>query len=383
MKWSRLALFVALSAVSAVGQEPESKGYTIPTIDLADQTHRQFLVDREKGQYLGHPTTTLLEDGKTIYTVYPKGHGRGAIVMKRSDDGGKTWSDRLPVPKNWATSKEVPTLYPVVDKKGVKRHIMFSGLYPIRMAVSEDECKTWTPLESIGDYGGIVAMGCLIHLKNGNYLSLFHDDGRFISKDSKRKKPVEFNLYQAKSKDGGLTWSKPETIYTDTKVHLCEPGVVRSPDGKELAVLLRENSRTRNSHVIFSRNEGRTWTQPRELPASLTGDRHTAVYTPDGRLFISFRDTTHRTPTKGDWVAWVGTYEDIAQGREGQYRVRIMDNKKGNDSTYPGVLLLPDGTIVTTTYGHWTEGEEPYIMTVRLKLEELDAMAESGQVMTN
>jgi hypothetical protein len=36
--------------------------YTIPTIDLADQTHRQIVVDKEEGQYLGHVSTVLLED---------------------------------------------------------------------------------------------------------------------------------------------------------------------------------------------------------------------------------------------------------------------------------------------------------------------------------
>ena len=65
-------------------------------IDLDDQAYRQVVVDHEPGQYLGHPTTCMLEDGKTILTVYPKGHGGGAIVYKRSTDGGRTWSDRLP-----------------------------------------------------------------------------------------------------------------------------------------------------------------------------------------------------------------------------------------------------------------------------------------------
>jgi hypothetical protein len=32
----------------------------------------------------------------------------------------------------------------------------------------------------------------------------------------------------------------------------------------------------------------------------------------------------------------------------------------------------PDGTFVLTTYGHWTAGEQPYIMSVRFKLEDLD-----------
>src|SRR5690348_9379459 len=83
---------------------PAPRGYTIPWLDLAGQKQRQVVVDREKGQYLGHPTTVLLEDGRTMIAVYPKGHGRGAIVMKRSADGGLHWSDRLPVPENWATS---------------------------------------------------------------------------------------------------------------------------------------------------------------------------------------------------------------------------------------------------------------------------------------
>ncbi|MHC4521675.1 MAG: exo-alpha-sialidase, partial [Planctomycetota bacterium] len=85
-------------AAGADAQTEPSKAYSIPVVDLANQTHRQIVVDRQAGQYLGHPTTVLLEDNQTILTVYPKGHGRGAIVMKRSTDGGLTWSDRLPTP---------------------------------------------------------------------------------------------------------------------------------------------------------------------------------------------------------------------------------------------------------------------------------------------
>lgn len=188
-----------------------------------------------------------------------------------------------------------------------------------------------------------------------------------------------FRLFQVLSTDGGLTWGEPEELWHGDDVHLCEPGVIRSPDGKQLAVLLRENRRKKNSHVIFSDDEGKTWTPPREVPGSLTGDRHTAVYAPDGRLFISFRDTTLESPTKGDWVGWVGRYEDIVTGEEGQYRVRLKDNHKGADCAYPGVLILPDGTIVTTTYGHWAPDESPWILSVRFKLEELDARSAAGR----
>ena len=365
-------------------------GYTIPIVDISGEKERQVIVDREAGQYIGHPTTVLLEDNKTMLTVYPKGHGRGAIVYKRSNDAGLTWSERLPAPKSWETSLEVPTLHRVVDAAGKKRIIMFSGLYPIRMAVTEDDGATWSELKTIGDFGGIVTMSTVIGLQTpGHYLAFFHDDGRFIRGGEEEKyrvksphapdyssstaKPWRFWVYTTLSKDGGLTWSVPVPIAMLPDANLCEPGALRSPDGKQIAVLLRENSRKYNSFVIFSNDEGLTWTEPKELPAALTGDRHVAKYTQDGRLFISFRDTTHVSPTKGDWVGWIGSYEDIVKGTEGQYRVRIMDNTKGADCTYPGVELLPDDTIVTTTYGHWTENEPAYVVSVRFKLSELDA----------
>ena len=369
-------LSIVLSLVQAE-DEIQSKGYSIPTIDLSKQAHRQIIVDREKGQYLGHPSTVLLEDNKTMLVVYPKGHGRGGIVYKRSNDGGLTWSSRLPTPKNWETSKEVPTIHRVIDAKGKKRLIMWSGLYPARLAISDNDGNSWSELKPVGDWGGIVVMGCLEPLKTGkgNYMAMFHDDGRFFKGKMKRKIDPVFTLFKTFSKDGGLTWSYPEVILARSDVHLCEPGIIRSPDGEQLCVLLRENARRRNSYVIFSSDEGKTWTNPRELPASLTGDRHTGRYSKDGRLFISFRDRTHETPTFGDWVAWVGTYSDIVNGREGQYRVRLMDNHKSADCAYPPVEILPDDTLVTTTYGHWTKGESPYIVSVRLKLSELDAIA--------
>ena len=370
-----------LLQVCLAAEEPMSKGYTIPTIDLAKQTHRQVIVDREKGQYLGHPTTVLLEDNKTMLIVYPKGHGRGGIVYKRSTDGGRTWGERLPTPKSGKTSKEVPTIHRVIDAKGKKRLIMWSGLYPARLAFSENDGDDWSELKQVGDWGGIVVMGCLEKVKTGkgHYMAMFHDDGRFFKDvDTRIKNPV-FTLYKTFSKDGGLTWTHPEAILARNDIHLCEPGIIRSPDGKQLCVLLRENSRRRNSYVIFSNNEGKTWTSPRELPASLTGDRHTARYTADGRLFISFRARTHEPPTFGDWVAWVGSYSDILSGREGQYRVRLMDNTKSADCAYPPVEILPDDTLVTTTYGHWTKGESPYIVSVRLKLSELDALAKKKE----
>jgi hypothetical protein len=244
------------------------------------------------------------------------------------------------------------------------------------MSVSEDDGQTWSELKPIGPFGGIVAMASVIplHTGRGQHLTLFHDDGRFIGPEP-AKSSKGFRVYQSCSTDGGLTWGTPDVIASHPQAHLCEPGAIRSPDGKQIAVLLRENSRRLNSFVIFSDDEGATWSTPRELPGALTGDRHAGRYAPDGRLFITFRDTTLASPTKGDWVGWVGTYDDIVKGRQGQYRVRLMKNHKGADCAYPGLELLPDGTFVTTTYGHWTSGEPPYVVSVRFAMKEIDALA--------
>lgn len=383
------ALAGALAEMTEPAAQSLPRGYSVPLVDLASDTSRQVVVDREQGQYLGHPTTALLDDGRTLLCVYPQGHGRGAIVYKRSSDGGLTWSERLPTPENWATSLEVPTLFRLRRPSGGQRLILFSGMHPVRLASSEDDGQNWTSLAPVGPWGGIVAMSSVVERNGppGHALALFHDDGRFLQpaadnqnvRDVRRKEKPVFVVYQTDTTDGGLSWSAPRAIASLPDVQLCEPGAVRSPDGKQIAVLLRENSRTRNSFLITSDDEGQSWTRPRELPGALTGDRHTAKYLPDGRLLVSFRDTTLDSPTRGDWVAWLGRYDDVVAGREGQCRIRLMDNHKQADCAYPGVEVLPDGTVVAVTYGHWTPGEAPYIVAVRLRAEEIDRRLASGK----
>lgn len=408
-----------------------SNGYFgIPTIDISERTDLQTVVDREKGQYLGHVTTAMLEDQKTVYAAYPKCHAVGQIVLKRSDDGGKTWSDRLPVPSSWTHSLECPTIYRMCDAQGKSRLVLFSGGYPANRSYSEDNGLTWTEFQPF-DFGGILFLSTMVNIGPGKYLALFHDEGQFIhggndvrwqvfatgegknrrssvsyleSPDGGRtwneerkywfvqptRKPGEewtldyetfssrvfddnhFELYQIMTEDGGLTWTQPRVIANHPVGRLCEPCIIPSPDGKQLAVLLRENSRQLNSMMILSNDCGETWSEPVELPNSLTGDRHTMKYLSDGRLFITFRDMAKDSCTKGDWVAWVGTFDDIVNGKDGQYRVLIKRNPDSWDCAYPGLELLADGSLLTVTYGHWDKGEEPYIVAVHIDPKELD-----------
>ena len=72
--------------VKELSKQEVKIGYDIPFIDLSKDKDRQVLVDKEEGVYLGHPSTVLMDDKKTMYVVYPKGHGVGAIVLKKSED---------------------------------------------------------------------------------------------------------------------------------------------------------------------------------------------------------------------------------------------------------------------------------------------------------
>lgn len=148
-------------------------------------------------------------------------------------------------------------------------------------------------------------------------------------------------------------------------------------DGKEIACLMRENSRCYMSMVMFSRDEGATWSEMQELPRELTGDRHQPRYASDGRLVIPMRDTAPASPTRGHFVAWIGTYEDIASGRPGQYRIKLLHSHAGSDCGYPGLELLPDGSFVATTYIKYRPGpEKQSVVSVRFKLSEVDAARE-------
>ena len=330
---------------------------------------RAIVIDREPGHYLGHPSLVLLDDGRTLLCAYPEGHGRGPIRLRRSSDGGDTWSAPLPVPASFASSQETPTLFRVRAGEG-ERLLLFSGLYPIRLAPSEDEGRHWSELAPIGPFGGIVAMSSLLQRDDGECLAFFHDDGRFLRE---KGAPGRFEVLVTRSRDGGLTWSEPVTIASRTDADLCEPGLVTFPGGRTHALLLRENSRKHGSFVILSRDAGESWSEPRELAPELSGDRHVALTLPDGRILVSLRDMATGSPTRGDWVLWLGSTQELLAG--GGRRLTLLDNRHAWDCGYAGLERLADGSFTAVSYGHWLEGEEPYVVALRFELAELERLA--------
>ena len=379
----------------------------IPLIDLAEKPDKMIegteylydysVVDASSG-YLGHPDSVLLRDGR-ILTFFPEGHGKGRIISKISSDGGKTYTETIEnPPRSWEKSLETPTVYRLQFKNGTEKLILISGNPKwvntptpggFNCSISEDEGKTWTEFKLFWDKNSefpvipIVSMASLTRLKeNGEFvdkwMGLFHDS-----------KFINYKTILSFDENGDYNWSKPEpylTEYRDIETYagICEVEAVRSNggEGDEICLIARCNKKTCNSLLMFSQDEGKTWSKPVEAPSALNGERHKADYTPDGRLFITFR-SIERNPSEvrkmrklgGEhswysqgWVAWVGTYDDLKGASSGQYRIKIAhtylprQNKPSivanADTGYCGNVVLQDGTVVTSSYGIFSAEEK-------------------------
>jgi hypothetical protein len=372
MKRISLALAALLISISHAEEKPD-----LPLVDISDQKARHTIIAAGTEQtYQGHPTTVLMPDGKTIFCVWCINHGGAAGPMARSDDGGKTWA-RMDesMPEGFKTHQNCPSIYRMTDPAGKERLWVFSAAKGTRKGpgmpsiMSEDAGKTWKEMPPLG-FPCVMTFSSIVKLQDGRYLGLYHK-----GPGGADKAPLE--VLQTITADGGFTWSEPNVVASVAGKNPCEPFVFRSPDGSELCCLLRENTHKERSLVMFSRDEGKTWTTPVNTSWGLTGDRHAGVFTKDGRIVVAFRDQALNSPTKGHFVAWVGTYDDIKSGKPGQYRVKLLHNyaERIGDCGYPGVELLPDGTIVSTTYVKYAPGKEKHsVISLRFNLAATDAL---------
>ena len=248
---------------------------------------------------------------------------------------------------------------------------------PMPSVMSEDEGRTWKEMPPLGPkFRCVMAFASVVRLKDGSYLGMFHR-----GPGGADKPPLE--VCQSVTKDGGFTWSDPRLVCRVDGKNPCEPYVFRSPKGDELCCIMRENTHKGCSLMMFSRDEGKTWTTPEDTPWGLTGDRHQGVQLPDGRLFIAFRDMAPKSPTLGHFVAWVGTYDDIRNARLGQCRVKLLHSYSGDkslpnhtfngDTGYSGVELLPNGEIVCTTYvKYWPDARKSSVICTRFRIADID-----------
>lgn len=360
---------------------------TVAEYKLADK--HLSTVMREPGgkrQYLGQPDMIRTNTGRLI-AAFPEGHGKGPLIMMTSDDDGATWTEKKDIPASWAGSQETPTLYKLNLPDGTERLMLITAnpgwgtdsagnQYGWNTSYSDDNGETWTEYRHFhskrtwdnANNDAIVAMASLVQLKddNGNlipkWMGVYHN-----------YKFVNFKTYLT-FENGVEKWSDPEPYLAEHRnieetYKMCEIGMFRSPDGKRIVGLARSQSHSHRATMIYSDNEGKTWSKPVELPGSLAGERHKPTYDPaSGRVVVPMREIRYDLNKNGrhdgendwkagNWVAWVGTYDQLMNQEAGQYRILLerdwSNNRYGGDTGYSGIVTREDGTFIIVSYGHW------------------------------
>lgn len=368
--------------------------YRLPEKYLSDVLKEDPAGDEH---YLGQPDMIMLDDNQTLYTVFPVGHGKGRIIMMVSHDAGETWERKTDTPISWNTSYETPTIYKLKLTNGKTKLILISGR-PQNFgaptggwdtSISDDEGETWSEFRSHwpnvdGSFNqGVVVMASLIQMKeNGEYIDkwmgVYHNGNNFIN----------YKSYLTFDENGKDQWTEPEPYLSEYRAienshQICEVGMFRSPDGSRIVALARNQTHNGPATMFWSDDEGETWSEPVPLPGSLAGERHKVLYDPTDptgqRIIIPFREIKYDLNgnnrfdggsdwVAGDWVAWVGTYDDLINQRDGSYRILLCEdwaaNAKSGDTGYSGFVVQPDGTFIIDSYGHWdkkySESLKPY-----------------------
>lgn len=362
----------------------------IPNIQeeiLADEFTQIIEIDREneKGRrYLGHPDILRTESGKIIL-MYPAGHGRGEIIIRESYDDGGSWTEVKKKPESFIYSQETPTLYSLkVD--GKERILLVSGnpgwgkdFYGnetgFNTAYSDDDGETWTEFKTQHTHINgeknftVVAFASLVQIhENGKpvekWMGIYHDQN-FINY-------VTYLTFE----NGEEVWSEPRPIFTDYReiektYKICEIGLFRYED--RIYGFGRSESKRHLSTFFYSDDEGETWSEPKELPASLAGDRHkTLVH--EGKLYSTFRRIILDIDEDGevgegdvkatDWVLWIGTIEDILEGRSGEKLITLKKDYTpfgiGGDTGYAGIDIK-ENRLLAVSYGHFDKDDCEYL----------------------
>lgn len=323
-----------------------------PLIDFSADFEMQTVIASGKSSYQGHPTTLQMPDG-TILCTWTIGHGGSCGPMAKSSDSGRTWS-AVATPENWKNYINCPTLWHLPVPGNPERTAVFAQepeSRRIAVSFSEDGGSHWSPMEPCG--GNIVSVmpwTSILPFPDGDHTLIALTNARPASGDGKQNL-----IIRSFSGDGGRSWSKPEIIADLQGANLCEPWILPSPDRSRWACLMRANNRKMNSMVIFSDDHGRSWSAPLPLPLPLKGDRHVARYLPDGRIIAAFRCMDETSPCYGHFCGWIGCWEDLENQTPGQWMLKLLhhvsDSHSGNgDCGYPGLEILPDRTILATTY---------------------------------
>lgn len=322
---------------------------------------QKFVVSRDDQVYEAVPDLTLTASGRLVCVFAEWQHHMdrrySRIVLVRSEDRGRTWSEKYPLTEPTAGIPHLncPSisrlrdgrLVALIDRIGVVKSE--AAAHPERlenlMYVSEDEGLTWsdpvlTPAQ------GIVP-DKLLELPSG----------RWIISAQIRNENNEGIQRLWYSDDQGSSWSDPVTVgYLEGRI-LSEVSILPLDD-TTLVAFHRENSMLGlDCFKTISRDRGESWSEPIAFP--LPGCHSPAAgLLRDGRVLITYRFFQGGRIGFGigaqNLSAALTDRESVLAPTRNETHVRILpvdyDRSVEPDLGYSGWVQFDDGEVYVVNY---------------------------------
>jgi len=334
------------------------------TRSVADKV---FEVWRSPNRFTKNPDIIQLPSGR-ILLIYCDDDQHWSIetqilTLLASDDLGQTWYKFKEIgTRDWRKGEEryvTPRLSLLDDGRLVVlidqddfTHFHYDQPPGILAFWSEDDGETWT---------GEVETG-IMGFEPDRMMDL--PDGRLtVCSHIMRPETQEYAEIMSCSDDGGKTWYEYSTIAHDGYHFFCEGALVVLDGGKELACVMRENhSGGIPSFVAFSRDTGKTWSDPQPVPFAV--HRPYAKQLADGRVFVAGRHVNGVLGTHG----WVGDLraeagKHVIGGPRQHYRADLSSDaliiENGADLECRYSLLPPESSFSTLEFEAEVKVEGP------------------------
>jgi Neuraminidase (sialidase) len=227
------------------------------------------------------PSVTSLKDGTVLLNWFALHQDQVAILLARSTDQGKTWSEPMtldlhsPYPFACSTPiRQLPdgSLILGLYHEDAKKNLAFGATVK-----SYDGGKTWTDLALIGEKSGVFldAETDVMTLKDGTLLAALRSS--------------KADMHYAQSNDGGKRWGQVHSF--GFKGHC--PYFLRHRTG---VILLAHRMPATSLH--WSNDEGKTWQGPVQID-SLGGAYPSMVELPNGDVYCVYYEEGKGSSIRG------------------------------------------------------------------------------------
>ncbi len=292
------------------------------------------------------PSLAVGPDGTLYAAWHDDRNGNYDIYAAHSRDGGATWSVSVRVNDAPSGSQLLPSLAVGPDgtlyaawKDTRNRHT------DVYFARSTDGGVTWSANvridDALSEVPSLVEGGkpSLAVGPDGTLYAAWHDD---------RNGNLDQDIYFARSTDGGVTWSASIRVDDAPSGDQLYSSLAVGPDGTLYVVWHDFRNNTFDIYSARSSDGGATWSVNVRVDDALSGDQRfpSLAVGPDGTLYAAWADERNDNFDLSIYFA-----RSTNGGATWSTNVRVDDAPSG-DQWYPSLAVGPDGTL----YAVWQDG---------------------------